>query len=104
MRKYGVAAIVFGLLAVLALSAGLRLWIAPPGMPSRTEATNPANAVPAAASPAAPIEQPVKPAAVRPGIQWFTSWQSGQREAERLNVPILLVSGAPHCAGVSGIW
>ncbi len=38
------------------------------------------------------------------GIQWFATWESGLREAERTGRPILLVSAAPHCAGVSGIW
>lgn len=38
------------------------------------------------------------------GIQWFATWESGLREAQRTGWPILLVSGAPHCAGVSGIW
>ncbi len=37
-------------------------------------------------------------------IQWFATWESGQKEAERTSRPILLVSAAPHCAGVSGIW
>ena len=38
------------------------------------------------------------------GIQWFATWDSGRLEAERTGRPILLVSAAPHCAGVSGIW
>jgi hypothetical protein len=38
------------------------------------------------------------------GIQWFATWESGLKEAERTGRPILLVSAAPHCAGVSGIW
>jgi Spy/CpxP family protein refolding chaperone len=38
------------------------------------------------------------------GIQWFASWESGLREARRSGRPILLVSAAPHCAGVSGTW
>jgi hypothetical protein len=37
-------------------------------------------------------------------IQWFATWESGLKEAERTGRPILLVSAAPHCAGVSGIW
>jgi hypothetical protein len=42
-----------------------------------------------------------KPAA---GIQWFAMLQGGLDEAKRTGKPILLVSAAPHCAGVSGIW
>lgn len=38
------------------------------------------------------------------GIQWFATWEAGQAEAARTGRPILLVSAAPHCAGVSGIW
>jgi hypothetical protein len=38
------------------------------------------------------------------GIQWFATLDSGLHEAKRSGRPILLVSAAPHCAGVSGIW
>jgi hypothetical protein len=38
------------------------------------------------------------------GIQWFATWEAGVVEASRTGKPILLVSAAPHCAGVSGIW
>jgi len=38
------------------------------------------------------------------GIQWFATWESGKVEAERTGRPILFVSAAPHCAGVSGMW
>jgi hypothetical protein len=38
------------------------------------------------------------------GIQWFATWASGQRAAEQTGRPILLVSAAPHCSGVPGIW
>jgi hypothetical protein len=38
------------------------------------------------------------------GIQWFATWEAGKAEAERTGRPILFVSAAPHCAGVSGIW
>jgi hypothetical protein len=38
------------------------------------------------------------------GIQWFATLQSARAEAARTGRPILLVSAAPHCAGVSGIW
>lgn len=38
------------------------------------------------------------------GIQWYATWESGLREARRTGRPILLVSAAPHCAGVSGCW
>ncbi len=38
------------------------------------------------------------------GIQWFATIASGFAEAKRTGRPILLISAAPHCAGVSGIW
>ena len=38
------------------------------------------------------------------GIQWFATLEGGLREAKRTGRPILLVSAAPHCAGVPGIW
>jgi hypothetical protein len=38
------------------------------------------------------------------GIAWFATWQDGLKEAKRTGKPILLVSAAPHCAGVSGTW
>lgn len=37
-------------------------------------------------------------------IQWFASLDSGLKEAQRTGLPILLLSAAPHCAGVSGTW
>ena len=38
------------------------------------------------------------------GIQWYATLKSGLAEAERTGRPILFVSAAPSCAGVSGIW
>jgi hypothetical protein len=49
-----------------------------------------------------PDETQFTPPAV--GIQWYATWESGLREARRTSRPILLVSAAPHCAGVSGCW
>lgn len=37
-------------------------------------------------------------------IAWFGTWEGGLQEARRTQRPILLVSAAPHCHGVSGIW
>ncbi len=46
------------------------------------------------------------PATTRDGaiIQWYATLDRGLAEAKRTGKPILLVSGAPHCAGVSGMW
>lgn len=38
------------------------------------------------------------------GIQWFATWEFGLAEAKRTGRPMLFLSAAPHCAGVSGIW
>jgi hypothetical protein len=37
-------------------------------------------------------------------IQWFATLSRGLEEAKRTGKPILFVSAAPHCAGVSGMW
>lgn len=38
------------------------------------------------------------------GIVWFGTLRTGIAEARRTNRPILLISAAPHCHNVSGIW
>ena len=38
------------------------------------------------------------------GIVWYGALREGFAEARRTNRPILLVSAAPHCHNVSGIW
>jgi hypothetical protein len=38
------------------------------------------------------------------GIQWFTGLKQGLAEAERTGRPILFLSAAPSCGGVSGMW
>jgi len=38
------------------------------------------------------------------GIAWFGTWKSGLAEAERTGRPILLMSAAPQCHGVPGMW
>ncbi len=40
----------------------------------------------------------------QPQIAWYSTLKSGLAEAQRSNRPILLISAAPHCLGVSGIW
>jgi hypothetical protein len=51
---------------------------------------------------------PPRPGVVEPvageRIAWFGTWEAGLAEAKRTNRPILLVSAAPHCHGVPGIW
>ena len=37
-------------------------------------------------------------------IAWYSTLDAGLEEAKRSNRPILFISGAPQCLGVSGIW
>ena len=39
-----------------------------------------------------------------PGIAWFGSWEAGLAEAKRTGRPILILSAAPQCQGVPGMW
>ena len=41
---------------------------------------------------------------IPPRIAYFGTLKSGLAEAERSGRPLLLVSGAPHCLGVPGVW
>jgi hypothetical protein len=38
------------------------------------------------------------------GIQWYATLDAAKAETQRTGLPILLVSAAPHCSGISGIW
>lgn len=38
------------------------------------------------------------------GIMWYATLESGLAEAKRTDRPILFLSAAPHCGGVSGMW
>jgi acid phosphatase class B len=42
--------------------------------------------------------------AASPKIAYYGTLQSGLEEAKRSGRPIMFVSAAPHCHGVSGIW
>ncbi|MDA1053745.1 MAG: hypothetical protein O3C40_25130 [Planctomycetota bacterium] len=37
-------------------------------------------------------------------IAWYGQLKDGLAEAQRTGRPILLVSGAPQCHGVPGVW
>ncbi len=37
-------------------------------------------------------------------ISWYANLESGFAVAKQTNRPILLVSGAPSCLGVPGVW
>ena len=40
----------------------------------------------------------------RKSIAWFGTWQRGLETAKATGRPILLISAAPQCHGVSGLW
>ncbi len=37
-------------------------------------------------------------------IAWYGTLDAGLAEAKRLNRPILLLSAAPHCHQIPGVW
>ena len=37
-------------------------------------------------------------------IAWFGTWNGAIAAAKRTGRPILLVTGAPHCQKVPGVW
>ncbi len=52
--------------------------------------------------PQAPPEVEVVERAAR--IAWFGIWEDAVAEAQRSGRPILLMSAAPSCSGVPGMW
>jgi hypothetical protein len=48
--------------------------------------------------------RPVVDEGVSAKIAWYSTLDSGLAEAARSNRPILLISAAPQCLGVSGTW
>jgi hypothetical protein len=38
------------------------------------------------------------------GVAWWGTWEGARAEASRSVKPILLLSAAPQCHGVPGIW
>lgn len=42
--------------------------------------------------------------AANTGIAWYGTWREGSAAARQSGKPILLVSAAVQCHGVSGIW
>jgi hypothetical protein len=58
--------------------------------------------------PGGPGGRPPGPGVVNPAkgdrIAWFGTWDAGLAEAQRTNRPIMLVSAAPQCHEVPGVW
>lgn len=46
----------------------------------------------------------VSPNPLKESIAWYTDLNAGLAEAKRTGKPILLMSAAPSCSGVSGVW
>ena len=38
------------------------------------------------------------------GIQWYGTLDGGMEEAKKTGLPILLMSAAPQCHNISGVW
>ena len=38
------------------------------------------------------------------GIAWHGTWERGLAAAKSAGRPILLISAAPQCHGISGLW
>lgn len=38
------------------------------------------------------------------GIAWYTTWETGLKEATRSNRPIFFMSAATTCSGISGVF
>lgn len=37
-------------------------------------------------------------------IAWFGTWKGALAAAQRTGRPVLLISAAPHCHQISGVW
>jgi hypothetical protein len=56
-------------------------------------------------SPSGAMSVPDNPQAVgETGVAWYTTWDTGLAEAKRSNRPILFMSAATTCSGVSGVF
>ena len=38
------------------------------------------------------------------GVAWIGTWEAAKAEAARTGKPILLLSAAPQCRGIPGVW
>ncbi len=38
------------------------------------------------------------------GIDWYTTWETAEAEAQRSNKPIMFVAAATQCNGISGVF
>jgi hypothetical protein len=58
--------------------------------------------------PGGPGGRPPGPGLVEPvegdRIAWYGTWEQAKAEAKKCGKPIMLVSAAPHCHHISGVW
>ena len=54
--------------------------------------------------PEGPVEGSGTTATSRTLIQWFGTWAGAKAEAQRTGKAIFLLSAAPQCHGISGVW
>ncbi|HIG06215.1 MAG TPA: hypothetical protein EYQ08_10900 [Planctomycetes bacterium] len=90
-------------LSILALSSGLEL------LPLEQPPALPESAIQASQVPGVKTDSPAdSPADFRSqypaGVAWWGTWEGATGEARRSGKPILLLSAAPQCHGIPGIW
>ena len=54
--------------------------------------------------PASVVQAPEATSEAPTGIAWYGTWEGGLEEARISGRPILLMSAAPQCHGVPGMW
>jgi len=86
-------------LSILALSGGLELLPLeqPPALPESAIQASQALGVETDSPAGSPGQYPA-------GVAWWGTWEGATREASRSGKPILLLSAAPQCHGIPGIW
>ncbi|MBT7640770.1 MAG: hypothetical protein HN598_09845 [Planctomycetes bacterium] len=86
-------------LSILALSGGLEL------LPLKEPPALPESAIQASQVPGVETDSPADFRSQYPaGVAWWGTWEGATGEARRSGKPILLLSAAPQCHGIPGIW
>ncbi|MDE0957363.1 MAG: hypothetical protein OSB12_01870 [Planctomycetota bacterium] len=86
-------------LKILALSGGLEL------LPLEQPPALPEPAIQASQAPDGETESAAGFSGHYPaGVAWWGTWEGASVEARRSGKPILLLSAAPQCHGIPGIW
>jgi hypothetical protein len=86
-------------LSILALSGELEL------LPLKEPPALPEAAIQASQAPDGETDSPAgSPGHYPAGVVWWGTWEGATGEARRSGKPILLLSAAPQCHGIPGIW